>query len=145
MLDPYQPFKTNIEQIRQLASVVLGKTDADLAIVGGEVLNVYTGEILANHSVLVKGDRIAYIGQNGDRSIGTSTQIIDAAGKVLVPGFIDGHTHIDSMFSVDELVKYAMQGGTTTVITEINHLGPTLGYEAILKFIQIIKKQRLKY
>jgi adenine deaminase len=130
--------------MQQLTEVALGKTEADLAIAGADVVNVYTGEIRANCNVLIKGKRIAYVGQSGEKSIGKSTQVIDAAGKTLIPGLIDGHTHIDGMFSVSEWVRYAMLGGTTAIVTEISYIGPALGYEAVRYFLRVIKNQPVK-
>lgn len=144
MPDSTHLLKMSSEKIRQLVEVVLGKTEADLAIVGADVVNVYTDEIQKNHNVLIKGNRIAYVGQGGEKSIGSSTQVIEAAGKTLMPGLIDGHTHIDGMFSVGDWVRYAMLGGTTAIVTEISYIGPALGYEAVRYFLRVIKNQPVK-
>jgi adenine deaminase len=116
----------NKEQRFELMKVALGEAEADLAIVNGSVVNVYTREVLERASVLVKGNKIAYVGKNVGKSIGPSTRVINAAGKVLIPGLIDGHTHLDSMFSISELSRYAVAGGTTTVITETSNIGSVL-------------------
>ncbi|MFH1003185.1 MAG: adenosine deaminase, partial [Chloroflexota bacterium] len=86
---------TSKEQMLSLMAVALGEAEADLAITNGTIVNVYTGELLTGDTVLVKGDRIAYVGRNTGKAIGPGTRVIDAAGKTLVPGFIDGHTHTD--------------------------------------------------
>ena len=121
----------------QLMKVALGEAEADLAIVNGNILNVYTGEVLTADTVLVKGNRIAYVGKNAQQSISTNTEVIDAEGKTLIPGLIDGHTHANFVYSVSEMMKYALKGGTTAVITEAiehrlrayisSHLGTNMG------------------
>ncbi|MQY67131.1 MAG: adenine deaminase, partial [Dehalococcoidia bacterium] len=98
---------------QELIRVALGEAEADLAIVNGSVVNVYTGEI-EEASVLIKGERIAYVGKDAG-AIGSKTKVIDVAGKTLIPGLIDGHTHIDVLYTIDELLRFAVQGGTTTI------------------------------
>ena len=118
----------------ELMKVALGEVEADLAIVSGDIVNVYTGEVLTGDTVLIKRDKIAYVGKNAQQSIGPTTRVIDASGKTLVPGFIDGHTHMGMLFSPSEMMRYALKGGTTTVVAEILDLAFNLGYPGILEF-----------
>jgi len=134
----------NQEQRYQLMKVALGEAEADLAIVNGSVVNVYTGEVLEGASVLIKGDKIAYVGKNVGKSIGSSTRVIDAAGKTLIPGLIDGHAHLDSMCSISELSRYAVAGGTTTIITETSCIAAKLAYEGVTAFLRSSKNQPIK-
>jgi adenine deaminase len=128
-----------------LARVALGEAEADLALVGGTVVNVYTGELLGGETVLIKGDRIAYVGKDAARSIGPQTRVIDATDKTLIPGFIDGHTHADYIYSVAELARYALIGGTTTIITEASMLVFPLGYSGIVEFLRSTRDQPVKF
>src|ERR1035437_319995 len=112
----------------ELARVALGQAEADLAVINGKIVNVYTAELLEGDTVLIKGDKIAYVGPNAKGSIGPQTRIIDAAGKTLIPGLIDGHTHTDYIYSSHELVRFAMKTGTTTIITDVVELTFALGY-----------------
>lgn len=127
----------------ELIKVALGEAPADLAIINGQVVNVYNREI-EKASVLIKGERIAYVGSDTGKAIGSSTRVIDAKGKTLIPGFIDGHTHIDTVYSISEFLRYAMKGGTTTVITETATIAAPLGYEAVIQFLASIKNQPIK-
>jgi len=127
-----------------LMRVALGEAEADLAIVNGAAVNVYTGEVLTGDTVLVKGDRIAYVGQDAGRAIGASTRIIDANGKTLIPGLIDGHTHIDYVYPLGELIRYAMKGGTTTIVTETSGFSFPLGYQGIVQFLRSVRNQPIK-
>ncbi len=132
------------EQTQELMKVALGEAEADLAIINVSIVNVYTGEMLTGNTVLTKKERIAYVGKDAGKSIGASTQVIDASGKVLIPGFIDGHTHIANKYSVSELLRYALKGGTTTIITECAEMAFPLGYRGIIYFLQSLKNQPAK-
>lgn len=123
--------------------VALGEAEADLAIVNGSVVNVYTGEV-EKASVLIKGDRIACVGSDTGKAIGSSTRVIDANGKTLIPGLIDGHTHIDTIYSTSELLRFAIKGGTTTIITEISNIASVMAYEGIIQFLASSKNQPVK-
>lgn len=132
------------DQIKGLINVALGKEQADLVITSGDVLNVYTGELLKNWSVGIKGDRIAYLGNEVEHTIGPETEVIDAEGKVLIPGLIDGHTHLCWFFRIDEFLRHAIPGGTTTVITETMETLPIMGHEGVLEMLESIKDQPIK-
>lgn len=135
----------NREQRYQLMKVALGEAEADLAIVNGSVVNVYTGEVLEGASVLIKGDKIAYVGKNGGKSIGSLTKVVDAGGKTLIPGLIDGHAHLDSTYSISELSRYAVAGGTTTIITETSCIAAVLAYEGISALLRSGKNQQIRF
>jgi adenine deaminase len=133
------------EQTEELMRVALGQEYADLAVINGTVLNVYTGELLKGHSVTMKGEWIAYVGDDPHDSIGPDTHVIDARGKTVVPGLIDGHAHLaDGFYTVSEFLKYAMPGGTTTIITETIEPFPAMGYEGVVDFLDSIREQPIK-
>lgn len=129
----------------ELARVALGEADADLAIVNGDMVNVYTGELLHDVTVLIKGKWIAYTGRYPKKGIGHDTQVIDARGKILIPGLIDGHTHTDYIYSSYELARYAMRTGTTTIVTDAVELTFSLGYPGLREFIRSVKNQPVKF
>ena len=133
-----------VAKMRELMAVALGEEEADLAIVNAQVVNVYTREVLKGSSILVKGERIAYVGPNPPRAIGSKTRVIDAQGKVVIPGFIDGHTHIFSICSLEEVVRYAILGGTTTIITELAEVANPLGYGVLGELIKVSRGQAIK-
>ena len=130
---------------KNLIDVTMGRTSADLAIVNAHLLNVYTGEILDNHSVCTKGERIAYVGPNHRHAMGQATEVIDAKGATLIPGLIDGHGHIAWLYTAGEFLKYAARGGTTTIITETLEVYPVAGLEGILDFLASLKNQPIKF
>jgi len=135
---------TETSPIKELMQVALGEAAADLAIINGDIVNVYTGEIITDHTVLIKGDKIAYVGKDAGPAIRPDTRIIDAGGKTLIPGLIDGHTHIDRINSVSELLPYAMKSGTTTIITNAISIAFALGYRGITEFLKATRHQPIK-
>lgn len=79
---------------QKLLSVAKGETPADLVIRNGKVVNVYSGEIY-DGGVAICGDTIAAVG-DVEYCIGEATRVVDAEGKYLTPGFLDGHIHPES-------------------------------------------------
>ena len=124
--------------------VALGKTKADLAVIHATVLNVYTGELLYDQGISVSDRWIAYVGRKAEDAIGPETLVIDAGGKTVIPGLIDGHTHLAWTSTVHELLRYIMRGGTTTLITETLEPYPVSGLPGVLDFIASLANQPIK-
>ena len=80
----------------------------DLALVHARVVNVADGSIQNDATVVVRQGRIESI-MSGPAPGGV--QVIDLAGKYLVPGLIDAHTHLDNL----EAARRALETGATTV------------------------------
>jgi adenine deaminase len=133
-----------VAETKQLIKVALGEEKADLAVVNAKIVNVYTGELLEDQAITVKGKWIAYVGQNAAEAVGPDTQVIDAEGRTVIPGLIDGHTHIAWMFTAAEFLKYAAAGGTTTVVTEVLEPYPVCGYAGVVDFLESLQDQPIK-
>ncbi len=84
------------------------------------------------------------MGPDGDHTIGSGTTVIDGKGKVLIPGFVDGHAHMLYYASPQEFLRYAMRGGTTTIVTEIMELTFALGYKGLIEYLETLKDQPIK-
>ncbi len=136
---------SEIESRYLLSRVALGEAEADLAVINGRIVNVYTGELISGDTILIKGDKIAYVGKYAKRGIGPQTRIIDAAGQVIIPGLIDGHTHADYIMSSYELCKFCMKTGTTAIITETAEIAYKIGYRGIQELIRSFKNQPVKF
>lgn len=136
--------RLSVERMRTLAAVCLGEEEADLVVQGIDLVNVYTREVLKGHSVATKGKWIAYVGPEANHTIGPGTRVIDGAGRTLIPGFIDGHAHMLYYASPHEFLRYAMRGGTTTIVTEIMELTFPLGYQGLIDCLEILKNQPIK-
>jgi adenine deaminase len=133
------------EKAQELIEVSLGRKAADLAVTHATILNVYTGEFIHDQTILIKGEWIAHVGPQAEPSIGPETTILDASGKFLIPGLIDGHTHLaDCLYSPAEFLSQAMVGGTTTIITETIEPFPIRGEEGIIDFLEALKDQPIK-
>jgi adenine deaminase len=129
----------------KLMDVALGNAPADLAVINATLLNVYTGELLKNQSISVVDKWIAYVGEGAQDTIGTDTMVIDADGKTVIPGLIDGHTHLGWMCPIDEYLRYIIPGGTTTIVTETLELYPVGGLDAVQEFLASLEEQPVKF
>ena len=130
---------------KELMRVALGETPADLLLRGGTVVNVYTGECLDGWEVAVAGDRNAAVGPPGSGVAGPATRLLDVGGKVVIPGFIDGHTHMDNPLLPDALVPWALRGGTTAIITEMEELSSAMGIAGALWYLEAVRDQPVRF
>ena len=96
---------------RRLLDVALGAGPADLLALGADVVNVYTGEVVRG-DVAVADGRIAAVGPDLTALAGPATERLDVRGKVLVPGFLDGHTHLDVFVTLPALLREAIPRGS---------------------------------
>jgi adenine deaminase len=128
-----------------LIDVALGKVPADLAVINATLLNVYTGELLENQSISISDKWIAYVGEDAQDAIGPETTVMDAAGKTVIPGLIDGHTHLGWMCTIDEYLRYIIPGGTTTMVTETLEAYPVGGIQAVQEFLASLHEQPIKF
>jgi len=116
----------------QLVAVAAGRSKADLVIQGGRLVNVQTREVLDGWQVAVSCGRFAYVGPDASHCIGPNTQIIDAAGRYLVPGLCDGHMHIESgMLTPAEFAAAVIPHGTTTMFTDPHEIANVLGLDGV--------------
>ena len=110
------------------------KIPADVVVKQGKILNVYTGEFMEGDLAIVDGV-IAGIGSY------EGNEIIDAQGKIIVPGFIDGHVHIESsMLTPREFSKVVLQHGVTAVVTDPHEIGNVAGTDGIQYMLEDAKQ-----
>jgi adenine deaminase len=106
---------------RRWVAIARGDEPADLVIAGGSVLSVFTGEVFRADVAIANG-HIVGLGEYD----GLATY--DASGAVIVPGFIDGHCHIESSkLNVDEFARAIVPRGTTSVVVDPHELANVLG------------------
>ncbi len=111
--------------------MALGKTPADLVIKGGQLANVDTGEFLDNIDVAIKGKRIALVG-DARHCVAEGTKVIEAKGKLLVPGLLDAHVHIESsMLTPTQFARAVLPHGTTGVFIDPHEVANVLGMRGI--------------
>lgn len=117
--------KMNMDLLKKRIKVAKKEIKADMVIKNGKILNVFTGDITEGDIAIADGV-IAGVGQYDGE------EIIDAKNKVIVPGFIDGHMHIEStMLTPKELSKVLIQHGVTTVMADPHELANVAGKEGI--------------
>jgi adenine deaminase len=130
---------------KMLCQVALGNAAADTVITHGTLFNVFTREFIPDQSIWIKDGRIAYVGPDHDPARSDGTDVIDAQGRVLLPGLIDAHTHIGSTKSTtDEFVKHVIPGGTTTVVTETMDLHFAAGEDGLMPWIKGFEDQPIR-
>lgn len=139
------PKLTGISSQIALMEVALGIQKADLIITNCHILNVYTGELIKNHAICTKDKWIACVTQDVESVTSSNTSVIDAKGMTVIPGLIDGHTHLANYFSSKEFLKYAIPGGTTCLVTEtLEAAYPVSGIGGIIDFIESYQNQPIK-
>ena len=138
MIDPL--FPTDQERFR-LGRVALGLESPDLILAGGHYLNVYTNEVLRG-DVWISGRWIARITTD---PCTYATETYDVSEKLLTPGFVDGHIHVESSL-VDPVnfAKLALQCGVTTVATDFHEVGAIAGKPGIQEMLLAMKQTPLK-
>jgi adenine deaminase len=116
----------------RLVAVAAGREPADLVIRGGRVVNVQTREVLDGWEVAVADGRFAYVGPDASHCIGPGTEVIDAAGRYLIPGLCDGHMHIESgMLTPAEFTRAVIPHGTTTMFHDPHEIANVLGLRGV--------------
>ena len=124
-------------KLTRLINVARGEEPADLVIKGGRIVNVLSGEIYPV-DVAICGEVIAGVGDY------SGPNELDARGKFITPGFIDGHMHIESsMVTVWEFAKTVVPHGTTTIMADPHELANVLGTEGIEYVLKTAKSQPL--
>ncbi|WP_423233494.1 adenine deaminase [Aminirod propionatiphilus] len=119
------------EVTKELVAVAQGLEKADLVLRNVRLLNVNTAEIQEGLDVAVRAGRIAYVGR-ADHTIGPDTIVVDGEGKVLVPGFLDGHIHVESsMVTVREYARVVVPHGTTGIFMDPHEIANVLGMEGV--------------
>ena len=109
--------------VRKLADTALGEHPADLVVKDGILMDVYTGRMLPGRSVAMVDGWIAYVGPDAQHTMGPETRVIDAADRIICPGYIDAHTHLTNYFNMPEFLSYAVPSGVTTLAGELESYG----------------------
>lgn len=108
----------------------MGREPADLVIKGARYLNVIDGAMVAG-DIAVTGDTI--VGVQADYH---GVREMDGRGKVVVPGFIDTHVHVESTcISPWEFDRVVLERGTTTAICDPHEISNVLGTKGLDYFL----------
>ena len=130
---------------RKLTAVAAGREPAELVIRNARLVNVCTGEIQEGIGVAVALGRIALVGTLPEGCIGPDTQVIQADGSLIAPGFLDGHIHVESsMLSVGEYARAVIPHGTVGIYTDPHEICNVLGMDGVRLMIADSRRAPLK-
>jgi adenine deaminase len=139
-----KPFMGNVKERKILSEVALGNIPPDTVIVNGTPFNAFTGEFITKQSIWIKDGRIAYVGPDHGFLRGEQTGILDADGMVLLPGLIEGHTHL-SKAGIEEYTRHVIPTGVTTVVMETMDFGLISGKEGIECLVKGLEGQPIRF
>lgn len=115
---------------QRIIAVAAGREKADLVLKNAKYLNVFSNEFLSGDIAVANG-LIAGIGKYDGKTE------IDVSGKLVLPGFIDAHIHLESsMVTPAEFAKAVVAHGTTTVITDPHEITNVMGIDGVEYMIQ---------
>lgn len=115
---------------QRIIAVAAGREKADLVLKNAKYLNVFSNEFLCG-DIAVSNGLIAGVGKYDGKTE------IDVSGKLVLPGFIDAHIHLESsMVTPAEFAKAVVAHGTTTVITDPHEITNVMGIDGVEYMIQ---------
>lgn len=115
---------------QRIIAVAAGREKADLVLKNAKYLNVFSNEFLSGDIAVANG-LIAGVGKYDGKTE------IDVSGKLVLPGFIDAHIHLESsMVTPAEFAKAVVAHGTTTVITDPHEITNVMGIDGVEYMIQ---------
>ena len=125
-----QKIERRLKVKQRIIAVAAGREKADLVLKNAKYLNVFSNEFLCGDIAVANG-LIAGIGKyDGETEI-------DVSGKLVLPGFIDAHIHLESsMVTPAEFAKAVVAHGTTTVITDPHEIANVMGIDGVEYMIQ---------
>jgi adenine deaminase len=107
-----------------------GLAEADIVLKGGRIFDLISGELVKS-DVAICGDRI--VGVQGDYR---GAREFDISGKIVVPGFIDTHLHVESsLITPFEFDRCVLRHGVTTAICDPHEIANVLGATGIQYFL----------
>ena len=119
--------------------VLMDHRSADLVVVNGQVVDVWTGDVRAG-GVAVTGSTIVAAGEV-DAFIGDATTVIDAGGRFLTPGLIETHLHMyESNMNATEFARILLPHGTTALPEAMYGGGQIRGLEAVRFFVDELRR-----
>ena len=119
------------EVSQTLSAVAGGAKPAETVIKNAKLINVCTREIQDNIDVAIAEGRIALVG-DASHCIGETTNVIDANGSYIAPGFLDGHIHVESsMLTAGDYSTAVVPLGTTGINMDPHEICNVLGLDGV--------------
>ena len=111
--------------------VASGRRKADLVLKNATYLDVFCNR-LSHGDIAVADGRIAGMGENYSGEIE-----VDMSGKLVLPGFVDAHIHLESsLVAPVEFARAVLPHGTTTVVTDPHEIANVMGTDGIEYILQ---------
>ena len=115
---------------QRIIAAAAGREPADLVLKNATFVNVFSNE-LSTMDIAVAEGLIVGMGSSQGRSE------VDCTGKIVLPGFLDAHIHLESsLVSPTEFVKAVLPHGTTTVVTDPHEIANVMGTDGIEYMLQ---------
>lgn len=115
---------------RRIINAAAGREPADLVLKNAAYVNVFSNEICHGDIAAAEG-LIVGMGEY------SGAEEVDCGGKIVLPGFLDAHIHLESaLVSPTEFVKAVLPHGTTTVITDPHEIANVMGTDGIEYMLQ---------
>ncbi|MCI8910287.1 MAG: adenine deaminase [Oscillibacter sp.] len=115
---------------RRIIEAAAGREPADLVLKNAEYVNVFSNR-LCTADIAVAGGLIVGMGTYSGK------EEHDCAGKIVLPGFLDAHIHLESsLVSPGEFVRAVLPHGTTTVVTDPHEIANVMGTDGIEYMLQ---------
>ena len=110
---------------QHLVNVASGRQKADLVLKNATYINVFSNELCHGDIAVAKGQIVGMGSYDGEVEV-------DVTGKIVCPGFIDAHIHLESsLVSPKEFARAVLPHGTTTVITDPHEITNVMGTDGI--------------
>lgn len=120
-----------------LIQAALNKIPADIHVQNARIANVLTGEIYPA-DMAIAGEQIAAVEAPGTLPARRARQVLDAGGRLVVPGLIDSHLHIESsLVTPRAFAEAVLPHGTTTVAEDPHEIANATGLEGVRHFLAL--------
>ena len=115
---------------RRVIAAAAGREKADLVLKNATYVNVFSNELCTADIAVAEG---LIVGMGSYQGV----EEVDMRGKIVLPGFLDAHIHLESsLVSPKEFVKAVLPHGTTTVITDPHEIANVMGTDGIEYMLQ---------
>ena len=114
----------------RVIAVAAGREKADLVLKNATYVNVFSNELCHGDIAVAEGLIVGMGEYSGNTEV-------DMGGKIVLPGFVDAHIHLESsLVSPTEFAKAVLPHGTTTVITDPHEIANVMGTDGIEYMLQ---------
>src|ERR671933_361607 len=129
--DSSEDIDISMSDLKRRIDFATGQKKADLVVRNARVVNVFSGEIHKSDVAIADGIFVGF-GPTEEYKVHEPQNVIDAQGRFMFPGLIDGHIHLESTFlAPKEFCSIAALHGTSAVICDPHEIANVLGLAGI--------------